>query len=64
MLLFALQSCRRCHRSCRRRHCPFRRPPPSPTFVAVTITLFVAIAIFLFIVGWAVSQPVSQHAMI
>jgi hypothetical protein len=25
--------------------CPFRRPPTSPTLVAVTITLFIAIAI-------------------
>ncbi len=32
---------------CRRRQCPFRRPPPSPTLVAVTITitLFVTITI-------------------
>ena len=47
MLFLALQPYRRSNRCCRRRQCPFRRPPPSPTLVAVTITitLFVAIAI-------------------
>ena len=39
MLLLALQPCRRRHRSCHRHQCPLRRPPPSPTLVAVTITI-------------------------
>ena len=47
MLFLALQPCSHSNCSCRRRQCPFCRPPPSPTLVAVTITitLFVAITI-------------------
>ena len=54
MLFLALQPYRRSNRCCRRRQCPFRRPPPSPTLVAVTITITLVVAIAI-----ACSPPLS-----